>query len=129
MRIIIFLISLASYRNFFVRRQLLANSAILFAGYKVPHPLNPYFELKIQTDGSLTPTAALEKASNELIALAKTIQNKFVIEFQYSEREQDALGAGANLGGMGTIGRIGDGIDGTYGDEAAWSGKDYLNDI
>ncbi|KAM6491913.1 hypothetical protein JOM56_012551, partial [Amanita muscaria] len=27
----------------------------LFASYKVPHPLQPYFLIKVQTDTSLTP--------------------------------------------------------------------------
>jgi DNA-directed RNA polymerase II subunit RPB11 len=38
-----------------LRSQLLLNESVIFAGYKVPHPLEPKFILKIQTDGSETP--------------------------------------------------------------------------
>lgn len=45
-----------------LRAQLLTNTQVLFAGYKVPHPLEPYFELRIQTDGTVSPEAAAQKA-------------------------------------------------------------------
>jgi DNA-directed RNA polymerase II subunit RPB11 len=50
-----------------LRAQLLATPQVLFAGYKVPHPLQPYFLIKVQTDGSVTPTAVLETACTKLI--------------------------------------------------------------
>ena len=54
---------------------------VLFAGYKVPHPLHPYFLLKIQTDGSVTPAAVLEKACTDLIGKLATLESKFKREF------------------------------------------------
>ena len=54
---------------------------VLFAGYKVPHPLHPYFLLKIQTDGTITPAAVLEKACTDLIGMVATLESKFKREF------------------------------------------------
>ena len=76
-----------SFDEFSVFRQLLSMSTVLFAGYKVPHPLQPYFLLKIQTDGSCTPAAALETAANALIAQLSQIQDKFKREFNFREIE------------------------------------------
>ncbi|KAF8524373.1 DNA-directed RNA polymerase [Hysterangium stoloniferum] len=70
-----------------LRSQLLATPSILFAGYKVPHPLEPYFILKIQTDGSITPTEALEQAGNSLLKLISDLQAKFKAEFSYKDVE------------------------------------------
>ncbi|GJJ15072.1 hypothetical protein Clacol_009347 [Clathrus columnatus] len=70
-----------------LRSQLLAMPSILFAGYKVPHPLEPYFILKIQTDGSITPTEALEQAGNALLKLISDLQAKFKAEFAYKDVE------------------------------------------
>ncbi|KAI5118162.1 hypothetical protein M0805_005784 [Coniferiporia weirii] len=114
-----------------LRHQLLANPAVLFAGYKVPHPLQPHFLLKIQTDGTVTPSAALEKASADLIGALTSLENKFRSEFRFRELEgADGAGPGAGLGGLGGVnaGEVGmDGTGGAYGDETAWSGRDYLD--
>ena len=70
---------------------------VLFAGYKVPHPLQPYFLIKIQTDGSMTPTAALEAACNKLIVLVQSLEKKFQREFAFKDADsnvqEDAYGA------------------------------------
>jgi DNA-directed RNA polymerase II subunit RPB11 len=55
--------------------------SVLFAGYKVPHPLRPYFLLKVQTDGSLTPVQALEEASLKLIVKLQHLEAGFKSEF------------------------------------------------
>ena len=73
---------------------------VLFAGYKVPHPLQPYFLLKIQTDGTLTPSAALEQACTRLIATIASLEAKFKREFAYKATDagivaEDAYGAAA----------------------------------
>ena len=106
--------------------QLLANPAVLFAGYKVPHPLQPNFQLKIQTDGSITPVDALERAAADLIASLQTLETKFRREFSYQEVE-GADGTGAV--GLGRVGAADVGLDagGAYGEGAAWSGRDYLD--
>ncbi|KAI0631019.1 RBP11-like subunits of RNA polymerase [Trametes polyzona] len=79
-----------------LRSQLLTMPQVLFAGYKVPHPLHPYFLLKIQTDGSVTPTQILETACTKLIGTIATLEAKFKREFTYKDVEggaqEDAYG-------------------------------------
>jgi DNA-directed RNA polymerase II subunit RPB11 len=65
--------------------QLLAMPQILFAGYKVPHPLHPYFLIKIQTDGTITPNAALEQACTRLIGTLSSLEQKFTREFAFKD--------------------------------------------
>ena len=75
--------------------QLLASPQVLFAGYKVPHPLHPYFIVKIQTDGTITPAAVLEQACTKLIATVSSLEAKFKLEFSYHSTEG---GKGADEG-------------------------------
>jgi len=83
-----------------LRGQLLALPCTLFAGYRVPHPSEPYFILKIQTDGSIRPVEALEQAGNALLKLIADLQAKFKAEFSY----KDVEGAdGANEDPYGTL--------------------------
>ncbi|EAU89608.1 DNA-directed RNA polymerase II [Coprinopsis cinerea okayama7 len=78
-----------------LRSQLLAMPEVLFAGYKVPHPLHPYFIVKVQTDGSITPQAAVEAACTKLIATINTVAQKFKREFSYKD---STSGEGAQAG-------------------------------
>jgi DNA-directed RNA polymerase II subunit RPB11 len=55
--------------------------SVLFAGYKVPHPLHPYFLLKVQTDGSITPREALDQASLKLLVKLQQMEASFKTEF------------------------------------------------
>lgn len=90
---------------------------VLFAGYKVPHPLHPYFVIKVQTDGSIPPQAAVEQASTKLIKSISSIDAKFKREFSFREVEAGGTGGDlptANLDPYGT---------GT----GAWGDKDYLD--
>ena len=77
---------------------------VLFAGYKVPHPLQPYFLLKIQTDGSVTPTQVLETACTKLIGTIATLEAKFKREFTFKDVDsgvqEDAYGAPVTAGNL-----------------------------
>ena len=79
--------------------QLLSMPQVLFAGYKVPHPLHPYFLIKIQTDGTITPAAVLEQACTRLIATLASLESKFKREFAFKATDgiaqEDAYGASA----------------------------------
>lgn len=96
---------------------------ILFAGYKVPHPLHPYFLLKIQTDGTVTPEAVLEQACTKLIGTMSSLETKFKREFVLKDIDVGGAGAGVNAGddpygaGVGTGG----------GAWATGGGRDYLD--
>lgn len=101
--------------------QLLAMPQILFAGYKVPHPLHPYFIIKIQTDGTITPQEILEQACTKLIGTMSSLETKFKREFSYKDVEGPAGGVTAAAGEdpYGTAGGAGTG---------AWGrGRDYLD--
>ena len=41
-----------------LRAQLLEDARVVFAGYKVPHPLESRVEIKIETTADTTPVAA-----------------------------------------------------------------------
>ena len=43
--------------------------------------------MKIQTDGTVTPTEALEQAGNTLLKLMSDLQAKFKTEFSYKDVE------------------------------------------
>jgi DNA-directed RNA polymerase II subunit RPB11 len=60
-----------------LRSQLLTDPAVLFAGYQVPHPLENDITLKIQTDSTSNPTAALKKACTHLIAQTVNLKKQF----------------------------------------------------
>ncbi|KAJ7666221.1 DNA-directed RNA polymerase II [Mycena polygramma] len=100
-----------------LRAQLLASPNVL---YKTPHPLHPYFLLKIQTDGSATPAAALEAAASRLIATLSALEGKFRREFSFKDGES---GGGVGAGAMVNM----DG-DPYGGGGAAWgTSRDYLD--
>ncbi|KDR80150.1 hypothetical protein GALMADRAFT_242413 [Galerina marginata CBS 339.88] len=104
-----------------LRAQLLSMPQILFAGYKVPHPLHPYFVIKIQTDGTITPQAILEQACTKLIGTMSSLETKFKREFSYKDVEGTTGGAAVAAGEdpYGTAGGAGAG---------AWGrGRDYLD--
>ncbi|KAJ5498776.1 hypothetical protein N7453_007827 [Penicillium expansum] len=50
-----------------LRHRLLKTAHVIFAAYRVPHPLTPEFQLRIQTDGEVTPRQAVINASEALI--------------------------------------------------------------
>ncbi|KAL0960031.1 hypothetical protein HGRIS_011679 [Hohenbuehelia grisea] len=107
-----------------LRAQLLAVPEVLFAGYKVPHPLQPYFIIKVQTDGSITPQAALEKAINELISLITKVEAGFKREFAY--KAADGAASGATAGGLGPN-AADDPYGGGTGTSAWGNSKDYFD--
>lgn len=98
---------------------------ILFAGYKVPHPLHPYFILKIQTDGTITPQEILEQACTKLIGTMSSLEAKFKREFSFKDVEGTVGGVTAGMNADDPYGGGGSGMGGAGG---AWAGgRDYLD--
>jgi hypothetical protein len=64
---------------FTTHRQLLEDPKVLFAGYKMPHPLEHYFVLKVQTTPDTTPAHVLGNALTELIQNVGSMKNKFEV--------------------------------------------------
>ncbi|KZS96262.1 RBP11-like subunits of RNA polymerase [Sistotremastrum niveocremeum HHB9708] len=102
-----------------VRSELLATPCVLFAGYKVPHPLEPAFVLKIQTDGSQPPVQVLENVCTSLIATFSKLADQFKREF--SARELDIQVEEDPYGPVGTNSTSGAGVWG------AGNRRDYLD--
>lgn len=65
-----------------LRSRLLQSSHVLFAGYKVPHPLVPKFQLRVQTDGEVTPKDAIIAACNDLVKDLGTLSREFTKEYE-----------------------------------------------
>nr|OQO19312.1 hypothetical protein B0A51_11618 [Rachicladosporium sp. CCFEE 5018] len=78
-----------------LRDKLFRMDQVQFVGYKVPHPLFATFELRIQTDGTISPKDVLYKASEELIRELATLDQEFTKEFELKK-----LAANVPNGGM-----------------------------
>ncbi|OZJ06604.1 hypothetical protein BZG36_00438 [Bifiguratus adelaidae] len=71
-----------------LRMQLLKDPRVLFAGYKVPHPLEHNFIIKVQTIPSCSPEIALGEAITELIQEIGTLKNKFEMDVIRQKAEE-----------------------------------------
>ncbi|EKD14101.1 uncharacterized protein L3040_007898 [Drepanopeziza brunnea f. sp. 'multigermtubi'] len=65
-----------------LRAHLVKDPHVLFAGYKIPHPLFAKFELRVQTDGTVSPKEALVKCCKELVAEMETLSREFTKEYE-----------------------------------------------
>ncbi|KAI2799595.1 hypothetical protein RDWZM_007555 [Blomia tropicalis] len=60
-----------------IRMQLLKDPKVLFAGYKVPHPLQHEFVIRIQTTSDYSPQEALMNAIKDLISEIALLEERF----------------------------------------------------
>lgn len=58
-------------------RQLLKDPKVLFAGYKIPHPLQHEFVLRIQTTSDYSPQEALMNSIKDLISEIALLEERF----------------------------------------------------
>ncbi|CAG8369714.1 unnamed protein product [Penicillium salamii] len=65
-----------------LRTRLLKTAHVIFAAYRVPHPLTPEFQLRVQTDGEITPRQAVINASQALIKDLGTLSREFTKEYE-----------------------------------------------
>ncbi|KAJ5331057.1 hypothetical protein N7476_000840 [Penicillium atrosanguineum] len=65
-----------------LRTRLLKTPHVVFAAYKIPHPLTPNFLLRVQTDGEITPRQAVITASKALIQDLGTLSREFTKEYE-----------------------------------------------
>jgi len=68
---------------FFLFSQLLKDPNVLFAGYKLPHPLEHKFILRIQTTSDYTPQDALMHAITDLLAELSLFEERFRVNKTY----------------------------------------------
>ncbi|KAK0529106.1 DNA-directed RNA polymerase II core subunit [Tilletia horrida] len=97
-----------------VRHAVLKQPSVLFAGYKVPHPLEPRTLVRIQTDGSKTPIQALRDACQVLITNFADLSRGFAEEIRMW-RPAGQAGPGGGPGGMGQAGPGQGGMPGVVG--------------
>ena len=60
-----------------LRMKLLEDQDIIFAGYRHPHPLETFIELKVRTNGKVDPLNALKLCANQLLNEINTLENRF----------------------------------------------------
>ncbi|OKL60806.1 hypothetical protein UA08_03918 [Talaromyces atroroseus] len=65
-----------------LHNRLLQNRHVTFAAYKVPHPLVHKVELRVQTDGEITPKDALLAACHDTVRDLGTLSREFTKEFE-----------------------------------------------
>jgi DNA-directed RNA polymerase II subunit RPB11 len=78
--------------------QLLLQKCVLFAGYRVPHPLESRVELKVQTDGTETPIVAVQNAIQSLIVLLGRVKSSFQQEVLKKKAYEGDEAAADNMG-------------------------------
>ncbi|KAI3387619.1 hypothetical protein SNEBB_000184 [Seison nebaliae] len=72
-----------------LRDQILKNPKVKFAGFRIPHPLETKFELRIQTkDEHYKPVDAFNDAISELISTVTNLQGIVEKTLLKSERKQ-----------------------------------------
>ncbi|KAF2657363.1 RBP11-like subunits of RNA polymerase [Lophiostoma macrostomum CBS 122681] len=68
---------------------------IQFSAYKVPHPLFATFELRVTTDGSISPKDAIIKCCRDIVQDLETLSRSFTTEWLgkriVSEGEQERM--------------------------------------
>lgn len=102
-------------------RQLLLDPNVLFAGYRIPHPLQNRVEIRIQTDPLaqpfISPRKALLNACATLVNQGRDLRNSFKDQAQRLELQNRAMGATATVGQS----RLG-AMDGGYGGADVYGG-------
>lgn len=58
---------------------MLKDPRILFAGYKIPHPLEHKFVLRIQTTPDYTPQEAFTSAITDLMSEISLLEERFQV--------------------------------------------------
>ncbi|OAL53360.1 RBP11-like subunits of RNA polymerase [Pyrenochaeta sp. DS3sAY3a] len=62
-------------------QRLLKYDYVSFAAYKVPHPLFATFELRVQTDGTITPKEAIVRACRDIVQDLQRLNDSFQTEW------------------------------------------------
>ncbi|KAJ1647062.1 DNA-directed RNA polymerase II core subunit [Coemansia erecta] len=91
-----------------LRYRLLKHPQVLFAAYRVPHPLEYYVELKVQTTARTTPIEVVMEAIQSLMLEYGNIRNAFERElFRLDAASGDSSRRAARVGaGYNTFGAM-----------------------
>ena len=86
-----------------LRMQLLENKEVLFGGYRVPHPLEPAIQVKVQTrTENPGPTQVVATSLSSLINEVETIEDRFkhALEKERASQPKPAPSGGGDFGAM-----------------------------
>jgi DNA-directed RNA polymerase II subunit RPB11 len=61
----------------------LKDKHVLFSGYQMPHPLEHYVKLKIQTDSTTTPSETLHTSINALITELMLLRENWDVRYHH----------------------------------------------
>ncbi|KAI9749546.1 MAG: hypothetical protein M4579_006831 [Chaenotheca gracillima] len=86
-----------------LRARLLRHEHVTYAGYQVPHPLVADFQLRVQTNGALTPREAVVQSARAIVADLATLGREFTKEMEL-KKMADASGAAGEDGAGGAGG-------------------------
>lgn len=68
-----------------VRMQLHRDKTVVFAGYRIPHPLEYQMVVKVQTNGKKTPIQTMQSALQDLGDEVQDIRSKFQRELEIEQ--------------------------------------------
>ncbi|EEB09672.1 RNA polymerase II complex subunit Rpb11 [Schizosaccharomyces japonicus yFS275] len=74
-----------------LRTQLLYDERVVFAGYRVPHPLNHNFILRVQTTEECSPKQAIIDASKSLITVLEQLKVNFTREWELKKISDEGV--------------------------------------
>lgn len=63
-----------------LRYIIMKNPEVEFCGYSIPHPSEPYLNIRIQTFGNITAVDALQKGLDDLMDLCDVVEEKFAAQ-------------------------------------------------
>lgn len=75
-----------------IRMQLLKDDAVIFASYRMPHPLEHKIEIRIQATEASTPYTALYNALHCIGAQTDTLSKSYRRQVQDSRKNQQRSG-------------------------------------
>ncbi len=67
--------------------QLHADKTVVFAGYRIPHPLENKMVIKIQTNGNKQPVTAMKNALEDLRSEVNTLRSQFDAACQQAHQD------------------------------------------
>ena len=73
------------------RRQLHRDRNVLFAGYRVPHPLKNEFHLKVRTRSETTPERVLSQSIQDLRREMHVIEDKLKDEVNRQQNPENQM--------------------------------------
>ncbi|KAI7279298.1 hypothetical protein KC345_g5428 [Hortaea werneckii] len=65
-----------------LRAKLVKSPHVIFAAYQVPHPLFAVFNMRVQTDGELSPRDAVVQACKDLVGELEKLDQEFTKEWE-----------------------------------------------